>query len=126
MWVSSEGGGVALFKEDSLIYLPDLALLDTMLVNYILETPSGELWFSTNSQGIIIWNSETNSISEITTNDGLPSNQVWDLTIGKNGAVYIATMSGVAEYKSGEGITQTWTKKNGMSGEATYQVYEAI
>ncbi len=126
MWVSSEGGGVALFKEDSLIYLPELALLDTMLVNYILETPSGELWFSTNSQGIIIWNSETNSISEITTNDGLPSNQVWDLTIGKNGEVYIATMSGVAEYKSGEGITQTWTKKNGMSGEATYQVYEAI
>ncbi len=126
MWASTEVGGVALFKEDSLVYIPELALLDTSLVNYISESPSGELWFSTNSNGIVTWNPDTDSISRITIDDGLPSNQVWDITFDKNSTAWIATMYGVVEYTKGKGITRTWTKETGLSGEVSYQVHDAF
>ncbi len=126
MWASTEVGGVALFKEDSLIYIPELALLDTVLVNYISESPLGELWFSTNSHGVITWNPDSNSFSNITTKDGLPSDQVWDITFDKNSTAWIATMYGVVEYKKGEGTTRSWTKETGLSGEISYQVFDAL
>ncbi len=124
-WVSTEVGGVGLFKEDSLVYIPELALLDTILVNYVSESQSGELWFSTNSHGVITWNPSTNIFSSISTKEGMPSNQIWDVFFDNNDTAWIATMYGVVEYKIGEGITRSWTKETGLSGDISYQIFSA-
>ena len=125
MWVNTEVGGVGLFKEDSLIYIPELALLDTILVNYISESPSGELWFSTNSHGVIIWNPNSHTFSSISTKEGIPSNQIWDVFFDNNETAWIATMYGVVEYKKEEGLTRSWTKETGLSGDVSYQIFGA-
>lgn len=122
-WVSTEMGGVGTLESDSVIYSPEYSRFDTMLVNYITESPRNELWFGTNGQGVFI--RKDSSFLNIDVESGMPSNQVWDIQFMSNGQAWIATMQGVAVYEHGKGIIRTWTKSDGLSGTATYQAFEA-
>lgn len=122
-WVSTEKGGVGVLQGDSVIYDPGFSRLDTMLINYITESPAGDIWFGTDDDGILIW--RDSRFSELSTENGLPSNQIWDIQFLNDNEVWIATMRGVAVYKKGEGIVQSWTQEEGLSGFAAYQVFEA-
>jgi len=123
-WVSTETGGVGFLRGDTVVYAPEYAVLDTMLVNYISESPNGEMWFATDAHGVQIW--DGSAFKSLDMEKGLPSNQIWDLQFLRDDEVWIATMNGVAVYKEGEGIIKTWTEeKDGLSGFAAYQVFEA-
>lgn len=125
-WVSTEFGGVAKFSNDSLIYTQELAHLDSLLINYMLQAPDGGLWFGTNDDGISIWHSDTNSIERIDTTDGLTSNQIWDFYFDEEGIAWISTMNGVTVYDpEARQIVKTYTSENGLGGEYLYQVFEA-
>ena len=124
-WVSTEIGGVAKFEDDTLIYIPELAWMDTIIVNYMINAPDGDLWFGTDKNGLILWDKEANTFETIMESDGLPSNQIWDILFDTEGVAWISTMYGVALYTNEQGVFRTYTQeKDQLSGENTYQVYE--
>ncbi|WP_409029358.1 two-component regulator propeller domain-containing protein [Gracilimonas sediminicola] len=122
-WVSTETGGVGLLEGDSVRYDPEFSVLDTMLINYVIESPGKEIWFGTDAHGVMVW--DGSSYNRITTDSGLPSNQIWDIQFLRENEVWIATMNGVAVYKEEHGIFKSWKKEDGLSGEITYQAFEA-
>lgn len=124
LWVSTEFGGVAKFVDDSLIYLPELSAIDTILVNFISNGPNGKVWFSTSNHGIYEWEKGKNVTQKLTTENGLPNNQVWDFIQDEEGKIWISTSDGIAVYEDG-GISATYTQKNGLSGGLAYQVFIA-
>lgn len=124
-WVSTEIGGVAKFENDSLFYIPELSRLDTMVVNYMINSPDGELWFGTDKKGVIIWDKKSKTFEQLTKENGLPSDQIWDIMFDTEGTAWISTMYGVGLYTTEKGVFKTYTKeKDNLSGENTYQVYE--
>ena len=126
LWVSTEHGGVALFNNDSLYYKPELARLDSQVVNFIIDSPDGELWFGTNTQGLLLWNKEEQSFRTITKEDGLPSDQIWDVSFDEeDGTAWISTMLGVAVYEEGQGVIDTYIFGEGDEAVYTYMVVKA-
>lgn len=124
-WVSTEFGGMALFRNDSLIYLPELANLDSLLINIIADTPDNKLWIGTNEYGIFELG-EDGSLSRIlNTENGLPDNQVWGIEFDDDGNSWVATSTGVAKYEHGNEVVQVINRENGLSGTIAYQVYIA-
>ncbi len=124
-WVSTEFGGMALFRNDSLVYLPELGRLDSLIINFIGDTPDGRLWIGTNEEGIFELNEEGSVSKILDAEDGLPDNQVWGFEFDENGNSWIATSSGIAKYEPGKEVVQTITRENGLSGTMAYQVYIA-
>ncbi|WP_421775492.1 two-component regulator propeller domain-containing protein [Gracilimonas sp.] len=122
-WVSTETGGVGFFEGDSVTYDPAFSVLDTMLINYVIESPSKEIWFGTDANGVMVW--DGSSFKRITIESGLPSNQVWDIQFLRENETWIATMNGVAVYKEEQGVFKSWKKEDGLSGETAYQAFEA-
>lgn len=124
LWVSSETGGVGLFESGKFSYLPELSRLDTLTVQFITESDQKEIWFATYEQGIIIWNRENDSFRELTTEDGLLSNSIWDIYFDELGFTWIASDNGVNIYEESRGVFKTLSTEIG-SPEYTYQVFEA-
>ena len=122
IWVATEFGGVASFKDGKFEYLPELAALDTLIINYIASIRKDEIWFATDGNGVAIWDQISGDISFITEEDGLPYNQVWDFHFENDSEIWITTMYGIAVYDRESGITQTLTKEDGFSGELMYEI----
>ncbi len=125
LWVSTEFGGIAKFQGDSAIYIPELAALDSVLINFIANGPDGTIWFGSDEMGIFEWDKEGGLNQKITKETGLPDNQIWDFVFDEQGRAWIATSSGVALFEQDGGVTKVFTNENGLAGELTYQVYLA-
>lgn len=123
LWVSTELGGVALLKNDSLQYLPELAFLDSMQINTIGSPNNTELWFGTSEHGVIIWNLETQEQQNVTKRKGLPSDRVWDFNFLDQQTTIISTHGGVAYFEGNEGIVKVITGENGLNGERVYHSF---
>ena len=125
-WVASTEMGVGLIKEDTVIYLEELDFLSGKDVNYIMESPLGELWFGTNKFGVYVWDQETNRIDSLTTeNSPLPSNTIWDIYFGSSGLIWISTQSGLAVLDKERKEKIILNQENGLNGFAAYQTFEA-
>jgi ligand-binding sensor domain-containing protein len=122
-WVSTELGGAGFLVGDTVLYDPAYSRLDSMLLNYMTESPSGDMWFGTDANGVMVWSDS--SFTQLSEKNGLTSNQIWDIQFLRDGEVWIATMNGIAVYKEGQGVVKTWTEDDGLSGFAAYQVFEA-
>lgn len=103
-WVSSEFGGMAKFDGNTFEYLPELAVLDTMVINYITSIRDNELWIGTDQYGVAIWNQETDEIRFLNKENGLINNQIWDIHFSSDNEVWITTMKGVAVYDREAGL----------------------
>lgn len=124
-WVSTEFGGMAQFRNDSLVYLPELEILDSLTINFIADTPDGKLWVGSNEQGIFEIQEDGSVAHILNTERGLPDNQVWGFEFDEEGNSWIATSSGIAKYEPGNEVVQTITNENGLSGTRAYQIYIA-
>lgn len=124
-WVSTEFGGIAKFQGDSAFYIPELATIDSILINFIADGPNGTIWFGSDDMGIFEWDKKEGLHQVITEETGLPDNQIWDFTFDEQGRAWIATSSGVALYEQDGGVTKVFTNENGLVGELTYQVFLA-
>ncbi|MEQ8523770.1 two-component regulator propeller domain-containing protein [Gracilimonas sp.] len=122
-WVSTETGGVGFLEGDSVRYDPAFSALDSMLINYIIESEDGEMWFGTNAHGVMIWDGD--SFKNLSTEKGLPSDQIWDIQFYRDNEAWIATMDGVAVFEDEKGVFKTWKKEDGLSGGTAYQAFQA-
>ncbi len=121
-WVSTEFGGVARFSDNNFEYLPELALLDTMVVNYMITNKFDEMWFATDQHGVVIWDKKTNELSFINDQNGLPHNLVWDIHFITDTEVWITTMWGILVYDKELGVVETFTSEEDFEDNAMYEI----
>lgn len=123
-WIASIDSGVGLFQRDTVIYVPELAFLEGIDVNHITESSSGSLWFSTNENGIYIWDKER--VENLTIiNSNLPSNTIWDVYIDSVGSAWISTSLGLLVIDNNRNQKLLLNKDNGLNGTAAYHTFEA-
>lgn len=119
IWASTEFGGMAHFENNRFVYPEELQMVDTTVVNYVLELDN-EFWIATETMGVVVWNRDKNTFRVINMDDGLPNNHVWDL-YQSGGDLWIATGNGSVKY-SGDSITETFIQKNGEEIQSVYQI----
>ncbi|GAB5409731.1 MAG: hypothetical protein BalsKO_20960 [Balneolaceae bacterium] len=125
LWAVNEFGGVFKFENNRFVNVPELSELDTVLVHYIAEGPDGKIWFGTDQMGIYEWKKGGALTQILSTDNGLPSNQIWDITRDREDKFWISTSNGIARYQQDGGVNYTLTKDSGLSGDLAYQVFEA-
>lgn len=125
-WVSTEFGGMAKFDGNTFEYLPELAILDTMVINYITSIRDNELWIGTDQHGVAIWNQETDEIRFLNKENGLINNQIWDIHFSSDNEVWITTKEGVAVYDREAGLAATYTSKDTFADQYTYETVEDL
>lgn len=84
-------GGVSRYQHQAWTPQPDA---DAM-VNHVLRDANGLLWLATQNDGIYVRDGET-TIRHISVNQGLPSNDVYQLVQDSAGRVWAGTAQGVA------------------------------
>lgn len=82
----------------------------------------GQMW---SGSGDGVWVFGADKDTHITTDQGLPSNEVYEVVFGADGTAYIATGAGVAVF-DGTKVTDTYTAaKNGLISDAIYALFMA-
>ncbi|MFW5656233.1 MAG: hybrid sensor histidine kinase/response regulator transcription factor [Bacteroidota bacterium] len=77
---------------------PNSGELNNNEINDIFENHDGTLWLATMGGGINILNTETDSFSYITMDEGLPVNDVLAIQSDKSGTLWISTTKGLVSY----------------------------
>ena len=73
------------------------------IVTSSLIDKNGDLWFGTTTEGFYRYNGE--KFSNFNEDDGLCTNQIWDIIEDDNGIVWLATNKGLCKY-DGKTFTQ--------------------
>lgn len=101
LWVGyfangSQTGGVGFHDKQNWTScaLPDA--VGTINVNALLTDPQGHLWVATEQSGIFV--QRDTGWEHFTTADGLPSDEIYGLTLDAAGAVWASTWKGIAKY----------------------------
>ena len=93
---------------------------------YISEDPAGNLWIgfgtgrTTGGKGLVRF--RNGQARTFTTKDGLPSDQVYQTTTDRSGALWIGTGRGLAVMRNG--AISTYTTKNGLPMDLVRDVHE--
>lgn len=78
------------------------------------------LAFATNN-GLMLYTISTGKLRTITTADGLPSDNVCAAQMGKNGLLWISTMSGLTRFNLKTMTAETFTYRDGLQGNEFYK-----
>jgi ligand-binding sensor domain-containing protein/serine phosphatase RsbU (regulator of sigma subunit) len=117
MWIGTErvGGKPGLIKYNaSNKSFKRVPALFGVLPKAMVMDDKGVLWIGT-GQGLIALKNDT-IISSVTQNEGLLSNNVNLLSVGKDGSIYIGTNNGLNRYFPDTRRIFSYTEKNGFSG----------
>lgn len=123
LWVSTETGGVGILS-DYLVYKFRTSPLDTVSIYKIEESRDGRIWFATYGAGIFVYNQH--SLKQLTVEDGLSSNYVWDFYFSKDGPVWVGTHNGISilhiDEKNEGSLIDTVTDTAKIGGHAVYDI----
>ncbi len=86
-------------------------------VSRIIEEPSGRIWIATYGNGLFVRDKKFRR--HITLNDGLPGNEIYAMTVAKDGTVWLGTDGGLTQcnFVGGKFILNTYTPKDGLPDE---------
>jgi len=73
-------------------------------INNIAVDPTNRIWIATQENGVLMF--DGTEWNNYTTNNGLPSNQTYDITFDPNGHILVATWEGIAEFDGQNWITR--------------------
>ncbi|MBK8554567.1 MAG: histidine kinase [Lewinellaceae bacterium] len=82
------------------------------------------MWVGTQDKGLMIIDLESNRITQVSENNGLPHNHVRAITTDRNGQCWIATSGGGVARRLRQNFRH-YTRENGLAGNRIYAVYEA-
>ena len=99
LWIGSRGG-LACLEQEQLVKLPDP--LPSLNIYCLLKTKEA-LWIGTLGKGL--WRYNQSGLRQYTSSDGLPSNFIRSLALGKDGRLWIGTEKGIA-VKEEKGIKE--------------------
>jgi ligand-binding sensor domain-containing protein len=103
LWFGTNHYGLIRFANDTLEYLADSAGITTGRINGIVEGADGILWVATDGEGLFQYTpsarrSPRHGFSQLTTKDGLLHDEIWSMTMGRDGVLWIGTMKGLCSY----------------------------
>jgi ligand-binding sensor domain-containing protein/signal transduction histidine kinase len=81
---------------------------------------SGALWIGTESDGLL--RLKNGEFSRFGTNDGLAGNSIRAIHQGRDGSIWVGTMTGMSRLRSG--VFTTYGRKQGLSSEIVRALYE--
>jgi two-component sensor histidine kinase/ligand-binding sensor domain-containing protein len=117
LWVATYEGGIAYLEGDSLIYPFRDHLIHEAYLTSITEDITGKIWFGTYDLGVLIYDGE--QFEQLSTDQGLLDNTVWDVYWHEDGSIWIATHLGFSIYK--DGIFENFTEADGISGTKVFK-----
>ncbi|HZS45205.1 MAG TPA: two-component regulator propeller domain-containing protein, partial [Blastocatellia bacterium] len=104
IWLATFGGPVRYDGESFRVFNPgNTPGLSTSRIVRMFEDPTGNLWLTTEDQGII--REKDGLFYSYTTSDGLPSNQVLMTYSSADGNAVIVTEKGSVEWRQGRFVT---------------------
>lgn len=93
LWIGTNGNGVCKHNGKQ-IELVDDSLLNEQIIYDIIVDKKGNIWFGTYDNGVIYYNG--NEFKKIGKEEGLTTEQVFNLEEGKDGGIWVATDGGGA------------------------------
>lgn len=78
-------------------------------IRAIFQDSKGHYWFGSHNEGVSFYNGK--SFDYLTTNEGLPDNQIRSIQEDENGKIWIGTVKGVSVFENGT-LTKYATKTN--------------
>ncbi|QQR87021.1 MAG: hypothetical protein IPJ76_01990 [Flavobacteriales bacterium] len=103
LWFGTNHYGLIRYANDTLEYLADSAGITSGRINGIVEGADGILWVATVGEGLFNYDpsarhSARHGFSQLTTKDGLLHNDIWSMTMGRDGVLLIGTMNGICTF----------------------------
>jgi signal transduction histidine kinase/ligand-binding sensor domain-containing protein/DNA-binding response OmpR family regulator len=98
---------------------PQLEFLNNNEINCLIENFDGNIWIATQGGGINILNPVTEKFTYITTEQGLPSDDVISMIADEDGYLWIGTNKGLARYNRFESnpTVSVFNSSDGIPGE---------
>ncbi|MBW6535328.1 MAG: response regulator [Mariniphaga sp.] len=98
---------------------PDAEFLNNNEINSFFENFNGDIWIATQGGGINIYHPNTERFSHITTEDGLPSNDVIAMLPDGDGNLWISTHKGLVCYNrfADNPKFQAFSSADGIQGD---------
>ena len=98
---------------------PSGDFLNNNEINCFFENFDGTIWIATQGGGINIWNPDTDKFSFLTTEDGLPSDDVISILPDEDGNLWISTSHGLTRYNRfvAEPYFTVFDPSDGIQGE---------
>jgi len=82
-------------------------------VTSIMEDSDQRMWFSSEGRGVVRYEPKGKKVTFLTTDDGLPSNNIFKILRTGNG-LWISTASGLCKLDSKTGTIQIFNRSNGL------------
>lgn len=122
LWISSYGGGVYYYNENTgkkghLTYLSGKQNgLINNYVNGIFEDKNKQFWFTTEG-GLSKYDPRLNRFTNYTVEEGLPDNQVFRILEDQTGTLWISTAKGLASFNPAANKFTAYHAANGLPTE---------
>jgi ligand-binding sensor domain-containing protein len=102
VWVGFKSGEMARLQSQQLTpWVPEEGHPDAAITGFLFDA-QGWLWYSTYGEGVY-YQPPGGRVYQLGTDDGLPSNEVYDLEQGPDQSVWAATDQGIAEIRVEKG-----------------------
>jgi len=120
IWIG--GNNIGLFAYDPVKKTSSLYSFDphnkqsisNNLINALFEDDLQRIWISTDGGGISILNADRKTFSFYNTEQGLPSNFVFNVIQDKQGLIWATTSKGLVSINPKENNVQVYTQSNGL------------
>ncbi len=120
LWIGTRGNG--LFRLDPGATTPER--IDKVISTLILDLEinhDGSLWIATEGDGV--WHLEDDRIEHLTTDQGLPHNNVWAIFLDSTNHLWFGTFGGgLSRYE--DGVFTTLTTADGLTSNRISRIHE--
>ncbi len=119
VWLGFYFGGLARFRNDKFEFFTARDGIPEDAINDIFRDSAGRLWISTATRGVFrVENptAEKPTFADISTSDGLSSNQAMCATEDDAGRIYVGTGRGLDRIEPNTGNVKLYTQADGLPG----------
>ncbi len=119
LWLPATQNFINRYANGMLQHLPLLQTTEEVYALCALVDREGGLWIGTEDQGLLRWTPRR--ITTYTTDQGLPNDNVWTISEGRDGCVWVGTDAGLGRLKNGTFVHVTrpdgtpWKNIRGVS-----------
>jgi diguanylate cyclase (GGDEF)-like protein len=119
LWLGKDSG-LSTFKQGKVQGAPLARPPLREQVHAIYQDRSGTIWIGTRASGLV--RLRGTKYDRLTTQNGLPSNNVQTIIPSKHGGIWIGTLGGLSHYQNG--TFTNLTSKDGLSADQVISLYE--
>ncbi len=116
IWVGTKNAGLFVLENEK---LTAYAVTDKLGISPRLEDSSGNLWFASN-KGVFLY--RNGAVTNITTNDGLASDDCKIILEACDGTIWIGTYGGLTRFRNG--AFSSFTTNDGLASNQVRSLYE--